>query len=232
MRMRGYDVLHPMGWDAFGLPTENAAIETGRHPADLTREWSANYKRQLDLAGGSYDWAREINSTHPEYYRWTQWMFLKLYERGLAYRATGLQWWCPICGALANEEVNADGTDWRDHAAITQRELTQWFFKITDYADQLIEDLDGLDWPEETRSAQINWIGRSEGTDVTFTAETGDELSVFTTRPRHALRRHLHGAGAGASAGQARYDAGPRGRGSGLRGRRLTQGRTGARGAG
>ncbi len=183
MRMRGYDVLHPMGWDAFGLPTENAAIETGRHPADLTREWSANYKRQLDLAGGSYDWAREINSTHPEYYRWTQWMFLKLYERGLAYRATGLQWWCPICGALANEEVNADGTDWRDHAAITQRELTQWFFKITDYADQLIEDLDGLDWPEETRSAQINWIGRSEGTDVTFTAETGDELSVFTTRP-------------------------------------------------
>ena len=90
MRMRGYDVLHPMGWDAFGLPTENAAIETGRHPADLTREWSANYKRQLDLAGGSYDWAREINSTHPDYYRWTQWMFLKLYERGLAYRATGL----------------------------------------------------------------------------------------------------------------------------------------------
>ena len=183
MRMRGYDVLHPMGWDAFGLPTENAAIETGRHPADLTREWSANYKRQLDLAGGSYDWAREINSTHPEYYRWTQWMFLKLFERGLAYRATGLQWWCPICGALANEEVNADGTDWRDHAAITQRELTQWFFKITDYADQLIEDLEGLDWPEETRSAQINWIGRSEGADVTFTAETGDELSVFTTRP-------------------------------------------------
>ena len=115
MRMRGYDVLHPMGWDAFGLPTENAAIETGRHPADLTREWSANYKRQLDLAGGSYDWAREINSTHPQYYRWTQWMFLKLYQRGLAYRASGLQWWCPICGALANEEVNADGTDWRDH---------------------------------------------------------------------------------------------------------------------
>ena len=110
-------------------------------------------------------------------------MFLKLFERGLAYRATGLQWWCPICGALANEEVNADGTDWRDHAAITQRELTQWFFKITDYADQLIEDLDGLDWPEETRSAQINWIGRSEGADVTFTAETGEELSVFTTRP-------------------------------------------------
>ena len=110
-------------------------------------------------------------------------MFLKLFERGLAYRATGVQWWCPICGALANEEVNADGTDWRDHAAITQRELTQWFFKITDYADQLIEDLEGLDWPEETRSAQINWIGRSEGADVAFTTEAGDELPVFTTRP-------------------------------------------------
>ncbi len=183
MRMRGYDVLHPMGWDAFGLPTENAAIETGRHPADLTREWSANYKRQLDLAGASFDWAREINSTHPEYYRWTQWMFLKLYERGLAYRATGLQWWCPICGALANEEVNADGTDWRGHTDITQRELTQWFFKITDYADQLIEDLEGLDWPEETCSAQVNWIGRSEGADVVFVTEAGDEMPVFTTRP-------------------------------------------------
>jgi len=183
MRMRGYDVLHPMGWDAFGLPTENAAIETGRHPADLTREWSANYKRQLDLAGASFDWAREINSTHPEYYRWTQWMFLKLYERGLAYRATGLQWWCPICGALANEEVNADGTDWRGHTDISQRELTQWFFKITDYADELIEDPEGLDWPEETCSAQVNWIGRSEGADVVFTTEAGDEMPVFTTRP-------------------------------------------------
>ena len=183
MRMRGYDVLHPMGWDAFGLPTENAAIETGRHPADLTRVWSANYKRQLDLAGASFDWGREINSTHPEYYRWTQWMFLKLYERGLAYRATGLQWWCPICGALANEEVNADGTDWRGHTDISQRELTQWFFKITDYADQLIEDLEGLDWPEETCSAQVNWIGRSEGADVTFVTEAGDEVPVFTTRP-------------------------------------------------
>ena len=110
-------------------------------------------------------------------------MFLKLYERGLAYRATGLQWWCPICGALANEEVNADGTDWRDHADITQRELTQWFFKITDYADQLIDDLEGLDWPDETRSAQVNWIGRSEGADVVFATEDGDELPVFTTRP-------------------------------------------------
>ena len=110
-------------------------------------------------------------------------MFLKLYERGLAYRATGLQWWCPICGALANEEVNADGTDWRGHTNISQRELTQWFFKITDYADQLIEDLEGLDWPEETCSAQVNWIGRSEGADVVFTTEGGDEMPVFTTRP-------------------------------------------------
>ena len=130
-------------------PPRMPAIETGRHPADLTREWSANYKRQLDLAGASFDWAREINSTHPEYYRWTQWMFLKLFERGLAYRATGLQWWCPICGALANEEVNADGTDWRGHTNISQRELTQWFFKITDYADELIETWKGWIGPRK-----------------------------------------------------------------------------------
>ncbi len=183
MRMRGCDVLHPMGWDAFGLPTENAAIETGRHPADLTKEWTANYRHQLELAGTSYDWAREIDSSQPDYYRWTQWMFLKLYEQGLAYRASGMQWWCPMCGALANEEVNADGTDWRGHTDITQRELTQWFFKITNYAEELIEGLRELDWPPETSRAQVNWIGRSEGADVTFTTETGDDLSVFTTRP-------------------------------------------------
>lgn len=183
MRMRGYDVLRPMGWDAFGLPTENAAIETGRHPADLTSEWTANYRRQLDLAGTSYDWDREIDSSHPDYYRWTQWIFLKLYERGLAYRATGLQWWCPVCGALANEEVNADGTDWRGHSDITRRELTQWFFKITEYADELIEGLKELDWPDDTIRAQVNWIGRSEGADVVFKTESGDSLEVFTTRP-------------------------------------------------
>lgn len=183
MRMRGYDVLRPMGWDAFGLPTENAAIETGRHPEDLTTEWTANYRRQLDLAGTSYDWDREINSSHPDYYRWTQWVFLKLYEQGLAYRSTGLQWWCPVCGALANEEVNADGTDWRGHADITRRELTQWFFKITDYADELIDGLDDLDWPDETVRAQVNWIGRSDGADISFTTRDGDVISVFTTRP-------------------------------------------------
>jgi leucyl-tRNA synthetase len=183
MRMRGYDVLHPMGWDAFGLPTENDAIKRGRHPEDLTAEYTANYKRQMDLAGLSYDWDREINSTDPEYYRWTQWVFLELYKRGLAYRATGMQWWCPVCGALANEEVNADGTDWRGHGNITRRKLTQWFFKITAYADELLSSLDELDWPEETKRMQENWIGRSEGADVIFKTEAGPELSVFTTRP-------------------------------------------------
>ena len=182
-RMRGYDVLHPMGWDAFGLPTENDAIQRGRHPADLTAEYTANYKRQFDLLGMSFDWDREINSSSPEYYRWTQWIFLLLYQRGLAYRGTGLQWWCPVCGALANEEVNADGTDWRGHSNIVKRELTQWFFKITAYADDLIDGLREVDWPDETARSQVNWIGRSEGADALFTTERGDELRVFTTRP-------------------------------------------------
>ncbi len=182
MAMRGHDVLHPMGWDAFGLPTENDAIARGRRPADLTAEYTANYKRQLNLAAISYDWDREINSSLPAYYRWTQWIFLLLYERGLAYRATGQQWWCPICGVLANEEVNADGTDWRDHTNITRRELTQWFFKITAYADELIAGLDEVDWPEQTKRAQKNWIGRSEGADVVFATAAGDDLKVFTTR--------------------------------------------------
>ncbi|MBM4436826.1 MAG: leucine--tRNA ligase [Actinobacteria bacterium] len=183
MRMRGCDVLHPMGWDAFGLPTENDAIRRGRHPIELTAAYTANYKRQMQLAGLSFDWAREITSSSPDYYRWTQWFFLLLYERGLAYRATGLQWWCPICGALANEEVNADGTDWRGHTNITKRTLTQWFFRITQYADALIEDLKDVDWPEPTVASQINWIGRSEGAEVVFTTAQGDELKVFTTRP-------------------------------------------------
>ena len=182
MRMRGYDVLHPMGWDAFGLPTENDAIARGRNPIDLTAEYTANYKRQLQLSGLSFDWDREINSSLPDYYRWTQWIFLLLYQRGLAYRSSGWQWWCSTCGALANEEVNADGTDWRGHANITKKRLTQWFFKITDYADELIADLEEMDWPQRTKRMQVNWIGRSEGANVTFKTEQGDELPVFTTR--------------------------------------------------
>ena len=182
-RMQGHKVLHPMGWDAFGLPAEQDAIDKGRHPAETTREYASNYRRQLTLVGCGYDWEREIDSSMPEYYRWTQWFFLLLHRRGLAYRAQKRQWWCDVCGALADEEVLADGTDWRGHSGIHKKPLKQWFFKITDYADRLIEDLELVDYPEQTRRAQINWVGRSEGADVVFKTERGDELSVFTTRP-------------------------------------------------
>ncbi len=183
MRMCGYEVLHPMGWDAFGLPAEQDAIDKGIHPAVSTKQYAANYKRQLTMVGCGYDWSREINSSSPEYYKWTQWFFLLLHKRGLAYRSEGLQWWCETCGALANEEVLSDGTCWRGHSGIKRRALNQWFFKITEYADRLIEDLDLVDWPERTRRMQVNWVGRSEGADVVFKTESGAELTVFTTRP-------------------------------------------------
>ncbi len=182
-RMQGHEVLHPMGWDAFGLPAEQDAIDKGRHPAETTREYAANYRRQLQLVGCGYDWSREIDSSHPDYYRWTQWFFLLLHQRGLAYRAEKDQWWCDVCGALADEEVLADGTDWRGHSGIHKRPLKQWFFKITDYADRLIEDLALVDYPPQTSRAQINWVGRSEGADIVFKTEAGHDLPVFTTRP-------------------------------------------------
>ncbi len=182
-RMQGHEVLHPMGWDAFGLPAEQDAIDKGRHPAETTREYAATYRRQLSLVGCGYDWEREIDSSAPEYYRWTQWFFLLLKRRGLAYRAEKQQWWCDVCGSLADEEVLADGTDWRGHSGIHKKSLKQWFFKITEYADRLIEDLELVDYPERTRRAQINWVGRSEGADVMFKTVSGDELPVFTTRP-------------------------------------------------
>ena len=183
MRMRGYEVLHPMGWDAFGLPAEQDAIDKGIHPAESTKTYAANYRRQLTMVGCGYDWSREINSSDPDYYRWTQWFFLMLYRRDLAYRAEGLQWWCPTCGALANEEVLADGTCWRGHSGVERRPLKQWFFRITEYADRLVNDLDLVDWPERTKRMQVNWVGRSEGADIVFRTESGREINVFTTRP-------------------------------------------------
>ncbi len=182
-RMRGFEVLHPMGWDAFGLPAEQDAIDKGRHPAESIVEYAANYKRQLKLVGCGYDWDREINSSHPDYYRWTQWIFLQLYYRGLAYRAEKRQWWCDTCGALADEEVLADGRDWRGHSNVYRKPLRQWFFRIRAYADRLLSDLDQVDWPESTKRMQVNWIGRSTGADVIFLTEAGQELSVYTTRP-------------------------------------------------
>ncbi len=182
-RMNGRNVLHPMGWDAFGLPAENEAIRRGRHPSETTREYAANYRRQMELIGVGYDWSREINSSDPDYYRWTQWFFLLLYRRGLAYRTSGYQWWCPDCKTiLANEQVEA-GKCWRCGETVTKKVLDQWYFRITDYADRLLEGLDRIDWPDRIKMMQRNWIGRSEGSTIFFPLEGHEPLEVFTTRP-------------------------------------------------
>ncbi len=183
LRMRGYNVLHPMGWDAFGQPAENEAIRRGRHPRDTADRNTANYKRQLRLVGNSYDWHREIDSSKPDYYHWTQWFFLLLYNRSLAYRAKGAVWWCPSCKTtLANEEVH-NGHCWRCDSLVERREMEQWYFKITAYADRLLDDLKHIDWPESVKTMQENWIGRSEGAHVQFASEDGTALPIFTTRP-------------------------------------------------
>jgi len=184
MRMRGYNVLHPMGWDAFGLPAENEAINKGSHPKHTVPRYVANYKRQMNLIGLSYDWEREINSSTPEYYKWTQWWFLQLYKRGLAYRANAPVNWCPRCRTvLANEEVEG-GKCWRCGAPVEKRAMPQWFFKITAYADRLLEDLDELDWPEGIKQMQRHWIGRSEGVEFDMQIQGHPDLKfrVFTTR--------------------------------------------------
>ena len=183
-RMRGKAVLHPMGWDAFGLPAENEAMAQGTHPAESTAAYAANYKRQLDLLGCSYDWEREINSSDPAYYRWTQWLFLLCYHRGLAYRASAPVNWCDTCQTvLADEEIEA-GTCWRCHDPVVQRPRAQWFMRTTAYADELLADLETLDWPESIITMQGNWIGRSEGIEISFPIAGREEtITVFTTRP-------------------------------------------------
>ncbi len=186
-RMQGFNVLHPMGWDAFGLPAENFAIKMGVHPAITTEKNASNYRRQLSLVECGYDWDREINSTDPDYYRWTQWFFLLLYKRGLAYKATGAQWWCPECRTiLANEQVE-QGQCWRCESQVEKKDLNQWFFKITDYADRLIDDLKTVDWPDRIKKMQENWIGKSTGAEVNFKGinpVSGEEydIPIFTTR--------------------------------------------------
>lgn len=198
MRFQGYDVLHPIGWDAFGLPAENFAIKTGIHPDKRTKESIKNFTRQIKSIGLSYDWDRELNTSSPEYYRWTQWMFLFLYKNGLAYKKKAKVNWCPSCQTvLANEQV-IDGKCDRSGDIVIQKDLEQWFFKITDFieptktkSDQkngkkisgLLSGLDTIDWPESTKSAQRHWIGRSEGAEVVFyVADTEEEVRVFTTR--------------------------------------------------
>ncbi len=185
-RMAGFNVLHAMGWDAFGLPAENDALLKGLHPKQTVPRYAANFKRQLKLTGCAYDWTREINSSSAEYYKWTQWFFGLLYQRGLAYRALGSQWWCEKCRTiLANEQV-VNGCCWR-HAdtPVSKKDLEQWFFKITEYADRLLSDLDGIDWPEPIKLMQRNWIGRSEGAELAFpvSGHPGKEVRFFTTRP-------------------------------------------------
>ena len=182
--MTGYNVLHPMGWDAFGQPAENEAIKRKLNPREMVREFAATYKQQFDIVGLSYDWDREINSSDPNYYKWTQWLFLLLYQKGLAYRRNAPVNWCPVDKTvLANEEV-VNGRCWRCDTVVQKRQMPQWFFKITAYADRLLNDLDGLNWPEGIRSMQRNWIGRSEGAEVDFVVEgREDKLRIFTTRP-------------------------------------------------
>lgn len=188
LRMSGHNVLHPMGWDAFGLPAENDALLRQIAPSVSVPENVANFKRQLKLQGTSYDWSREVNSSRPDYYHWTQWFFLMMYRRGLAYRAAGMQWWCPQCKTiLANEQVE-NGYCWRHGDQLVERKaLEQWYFRITDYAEELLRNLDTLDWPERIVRMQRNWIGRSEGAEITFTATAQDgsehPVTAFTTRP-------------------------------------------------
>jgi leucyl-tRNA synthetase len=183
-RMRGYSVLQPMGWDAFGLPAENAAIQNRTPPARWTHDNIAHMKAQLQRLGFAYDWSREVTTCRPEYYRWEQWLFTKLLERGLAYRKTAPVNWCPVDQTvLANEQV-VDGRCWRCDSLVERRDLAQWFLKITQYADELLEEIDRLDgWPEAVRVMQRNWIGRSEGIELAFEVPGHDALRIFTTRP-------------------------------------------------
>ncbi|MEK5432837.1 leucine--tRNA ligase [Lysinibacillus sp. FSL R7-0073] len=183
-RMQGYNVLHPMGWDAFGLPAEQYALDTGNDPAEFTAKNIATFKRQIQELGFSYDWDREINTTDPEYYKWTQWIFIQLYNKGLAYVDEVAVNWCPALGTvLANEEV-IDGKSERGGHPVERRPMKQWMLKITAYADRLIDDLEEVDWPESIKDMQRNWIGRSEGAEVTFGIDGTDQnFTVFTTRP-------------------------------------------------
>ncbi|HAR5789285.1 TPA: leucine--tRNA ligase [Staphylococcus pseudintermedius] len=183
-RMQGYNVLHPMGWDAFGLPAEQYALDTGNDPAEFTKRNIQTFKRQIQELGFSYDWDREVSTTDPEYYKWTQWIFIQLYKKGLAYIDEIPVNWCEALGTvLSNEEV-VDGVSERGGYPVVRRPMKQWVLKITEYADRLLEDLDTLDWPESIKDMQRNWIGRSEGAKVNFKVENiNTPIEVFTTRP-------------------------------------------------
>ena len=182
-KMQGYEVFQPMGFDAFGLPAENYAIKTGIHPKDSTEKNIKLMEQQLRNMGAMFDWTAEIKTCEENYYKWTQWLFLQLYKKGLAYRKEALVNWCPDCGTvLANEQV-IDGKCERCNSIVLRKDMTQWFLKITDYAEELLSDLNKIDWPEKTKLMQKNWIGKSTGCEINFECETGDMITVFTTRP-------------------------------------------------
>ena len=183
-RAQGYNVLHPMGWDAFGLPTEQYALKTGEDPEVVTKNNIANFKRQLNKLGFSYDWDREVTTSDPNYYKWTQWVFEQMYKNGLAYEAEVPVNWSPDLGTVvANEEV-IDGKTERGGYPVYRKNMRQWMLKMTAYADRLLEDLDGLDWPEPVKEMQRNWIGRSVGAQVTFKIKGSDKtFDIFATRP-------------------------------------------------
>ncbi|GMO64227.1 MAG: hypothetical protein Ta2A_11740 [Treponemataceae bacterium] len=186
LRSQGFNVLHPMGFDAFGLPAENYAIKTGQHPAKTTADNINHFRAQIKRLGFSYDWDREVDTSSAEYYRWTQWIFLKLYEKGLAYEKDAPINWCPSCQTgLANEEVK-DGECERCHTKVTRKRIRQWILKITAYAERLLADLDGLDWPEPVKLMQRNWIGRSEGANVKFVIASN---APQTHSPPRTLRK-------------------------------------------
>ena len=183
-RMQGYNVFHPMGFDAFGLPAENYAIKTGIHPKDSTEANIKTMEQQLRGIGATYDWDYEIKTCEPDYYKWTQWIFLQLYHKGLAYRKEAPVNWGPNCKTVLANEQASGGVCERCGSAVEQKPMTQWFLKITEYADELIEGLDKIDWPEKTKTIQRNWIGKSKGAEITFDVVGRDEqITVFTTRP-------------------------------------------------
>ncbi len=186
-RQQGKNVLNPIGWDTFGLPAENYAIKTGISPQEATKTNIENFKKQFKRLGISIDWSREINTSNPEYYKWTQWIFREMYKKGLAYRKESYQWWCDNDKTvLANEQVE-NGRCWRCGEEVSKKQMTQWFFKITAYADELLADIDELDWPEKIKTMQRNWIGKSEGAEIEFEiadgSARGEKIKVFTTRP-------------------------------------------------
>ncbi|MDN5274802.1 MAG: leuS [Candidatus Saccharibacteria bacterium] len=183
-RAHGENVLNPMGWDTFGLPAENYAIKTGTAPSEVTKVNIANFKNQIKRMGASIDWSREINTSDPEYYRWTQWIFTEFYKRDLAYQKESLQWWCPVDKTvLANEQVEG-GKCWRCGTEVIKKSMKQWFFRITNYAEPLLDEIEDLDWPQKIKTAQTNWIGKSTGAEVEFKVADGDDvITVFTTRP-------------------------------------------------